>query len=219
LHFLASRHCAGRIANQWRKQMHSNRGVAVAAAGMILAMGLVAVSNAAEIKLALHGAMASSSPARAGAIRVTLHRLTPEGPGREIGTVEFRDVPHGLLIAPDLHELTPGPHAAHIHEKPDCGPAKRDGELVLGGAAGGHFDPKNTGRHEGPYGEGHLGDLPVLIAEADGGAKVPMLAPRLKAADIAHRTLMIHAGADRYDQHAAHAHGKGGMRMYCGVIP
>jgi Cu/Zn superoxide dismutase len=30
---------------------------------------------------------------------------------------------------------------------------------------------------------------------------------------------MIHAGADRYDQHAAHAHGKGGMRMYCGVIP
>jgi Cu-Zn family superoxide dismutase len=199
--------------------MRWNRAGAAAAAGIILAVGLVAVSHAAEIKLALHGAMASSSPVRVSAIRVTLHRLTPEGPGMEIGTVEFRDVRHGLLIAPELHDQMPGPHAAHIHENPDCGSAIQNGELVLGGAARGHFDPKNTGHHEGPYGEGHLGDLPVLIAEADGSAKNPVLAPRLKAADIARRTLLIHAGADRYDQHAAHAHGKGGMRMYCGVIP
>ena len=28
-------------------------------------------------------------------------------------------------------------------------------------AAGGQFDPLNTGDHEGPYGDGHLGDLPL----------------------------------------------------------
>ena len=163
--------------------------------------------------------MAVAGAARGEEITVTLNQVTPEGTGKEFGTVTFSDHRHGLMIAPDLRDLTPGPHGAHIHENPDCGPDKSHGKVVAGGAAGGHFDPDKTGQHAGPYGDGHLGDLPNLIVEEDGTATLPVVAPRVRLADIRSRALMIHAGADRYRRHGGHAHGKGGMRMYCGVIP
>jgi superoxide dismutase, Cu-Zn family len=46
----------------------------------------------------------------------------------------------------------------------------------------------------------------------------PELAPRVKVADVRGRALMIHHGADRYQDHAHHHQGMGGARMYCGVI-
>ncbi|NNE62329.1 MAG: superoxide dismutase, partial [Woeseia sp.] len=74
------------------------------------------------------------------------------------------------------------------------------------------------GEHAGPYGDGHLGDLPNLLVEPSGVSYVPVLAPRVTVADVKGRSLMIHAGADRYDEYGEHMHGKGGMRMYCGII-
>ena len=135
--------------------------------------------------------------------------------GKTFGLVSFEDGPHGLVISPRLHGLTPGPHAAHIHENASCAP---DEMGMPAGAAGGHYDPLGSGAHEGPYGEGHLGDLPNLIVEPNGMASLPVVAPRVTLADLKGRSLMIHAGADRYDKYAEHEHGKGGMRMYCGII-
>lgn len=149
---------------------------------------------------------------------VEVHAVTAKGQGANVGTVTFSDGEFGLLVTPDLHGLTAGPHGTHIHEKPSCAPMTMNGEVHPAGAAGAHYDPAGTGKHAGPYGDGHLGDLPNLIVEADGTATIPVLAPRLKAADLAGRSLMIHAQADRYDDHSAHHHGKGGMRMYCGVV-
>lgn len=160
-----------------------------------------------------------ASAANGEEITMKLNQVTPEGLDKEVGTVTFRDHQHGLFIAPNLRGLTPGPHGAHIHENPNCGPSKNHGKVVPGGAAGGHFDPGKTGQHAGPYGDGHLGDLPNLIVEEDGSASIPVVAPRLRVADIRSRALMIHAGADRYRRHGDHSHGKGGMRMYCGLIP
>ena len=34
------------------------------------------------------------------------------------------------------------------------------------------------------WGDGHLGDLPALFVDAGGSANQPVLAPRLKVADI-----------------------------------
>ena len=39
-------------------------------------------------------------------------------------------------------------------------------------AAGGHYDPAKTDRHEGPYGNGHLGDLPALYVDKEGKAVI-----------------------------------------------
>ena len=85
-------------------------------------------------------------------------------------------------------------------------------------AAGGHLDPAKTGRHEGPYGNGHLGDLPAIYVDADGKAGYPILAPRLKVVDLQGRSLMVHAGGDNHSDHPA-ALGGGGMRIACGVTP
>lgn len=145
----------------------------------------------------------------------TIHRITAEGVGDRVGTVTLADSAYGLRVSPDLHGLQPpGPHGAHVHENPSCTP----GDGGAGQTAGGHYDPRGTGRHAGPYGHGHLGDLPNLVVEANGDATIPVLAPRLTAADLTGRALMIHAGADRYGADDAHDHGKGGARMYCGVI-
>ena len=135
--------------------------------------------------------------------------------GKTFGIVEFKDGPHGLIVKPKLHGLDPGLHAIHVHENPSCEP---DDMGMPAGAAGGHYDPENSGVHAGPYGEGHLGDLPNLTVEPTGMATLTVVAPRVTVADLKGRSLMIHAGPDRYADYAEHEHGKGGMRMFCGVI-
>jgi Cu-Zn family superoxide dismutase len=89
---------------------------------------------------------------------------------------------------------------------------------IPGGAAGSHLDPDHTGKHEGPSGAGHLGDLPVLDVQADGTANQTLTAPRLKNVDVLKgRALMIHAGGDNYADAPAQL-GGGGGRFACGVI-
>jgi Cu-Zn family superoxide dismutase len=150
-------------------------------------------------------------------ITVIINLMTAEGIGKEIGTVTLSDSPYGLVLIPRLTGLTPGIHGFHIHEKPDCGTAK-DGEKVVPGlAAGGHFDPKGTGRHEGPYGNGHLGDLAALSVDKEGKATLPVLSPRLKVNDARGRSLMIHAGGDNYSDQPEKL-GGGGARVACGTI-
>ena len=75
-----------------------------------------------------------------------------------------------------------------------------------------------TKQHGLPWGNGHLGDLPALYVDMHGTANNPVLAPRLKLADIAGKSLMIHAGGDNHSDSPA-ALGGGGMRIACGVIP
>ncbi|KTD16983.1 superoxide dismutase [Legionella jordanis] len=129
--------------------------------------------------------------------------------GNSLGTVSFEDSKYGLLIKPELSGLPVGLHGFHIHQHPDCGDH--------GMKAGGHFDPGATNSHQGPYGEGHLGDLPVLATNSNGEANIPLLAPRLTTKDIKGRAIMIHAGGDNYSDNPPL--GGGGARIGCGKIP
>ncbi len=158
-----------------------------------------------------------SGAAFAGDIVVQMNLIADQGVGKSIGTVVISDTPHGLLIVPMLSGLMPGIHGFHVHQNADCGPAMKDGKQVAGLAAGGHYDPAGTGKHEGPYAQGHVGDLPALYVGADGMATTPVLAPRLKTADLMGRSVMIHAGGDNYSDTPA-ALGGGGGRIACGII-
>lgn len=149
-------------------------------------------------------------------ITVKMNSVTPEG-FKEIGTVTLSDSPYGLILTPQLMGLAPGIHGFHVHEKPDCGQAVEGDKMVPAMAAGGHFDPKGTGKHEGPYGNGHLGDLEVLYVDKDLKAVLPVLAPRLKVKDVKGRSLMIHMGGDNYSDQPEKL-GGGGARIACGVI-
>lgn len=151
-------------------------------------------------------------------IQVPMSIATPEGTGEAIGTVTITQTPYGLLFTPDLKDLPAGLHGFHIHENPSCSPAQKDNVMNAAQAAGGHFDPKHTGLHEGPFGAGHLGDLPGLYVDNLGMAQTPVLAPRLTSLkEINHTSLMIHVGSDNYSDHP-HPLGGGGARLVCGVI-
>jgi Cu-Zn family superoxide dismutase len=108
-------------------------------------------------------------------------------------------------------------HGFHVHENPDCGPKEKDGKKIPALAAGGHYDPAASKRHGLPWGDGHLGDLPSLFVDAMGNANNPVLAPKLKIADVKGRSLMIHAGGDNHSDHPD-PFGGGGARMVCGII-
>ncbi|MDA0218655.1 MAG: superoxide dismutase family protein [Proteobacteria bacterium] len=144
----------------------------------------------------------------------TMHAVSADGVGDSIGAISFQDSDHGLLIHPQLQGMAAGLHGLHVHQNADCGPGTNDkGETIAAGAAGGHMDPQGTGSHEGPYGDGHLGDLPNLVVLDDGTAGLVLLAPRLTVADLDGRAIMIHSGADDCtDSHP------GGDRAYCGIV-
>jgi Cu-Zn family superoxide dismutase len=154
-------------------------------------------------------------------ITVNMYRLDAEQPyGADeqfIGSIFFEDSEAGMIITPNLKNLQPGAHGFHIHSNPSCDPEQRDGSLILGLAAGDHYDPQEHKQHLGPHGEGHLGDLPVLVADDNGEATITLLAPRLKVADLKDRAVIIHAGGDNYADLPAPL-GGGGARQHCGVV-
>lgn len=150
-------------------------------------------------------------------ITVQMQMVDANGVGANVGQVTISESKYGLVFSPALKGLTPGMHGFHVHENPSCAAKEKDGKMVPALAAGGHFDPNGSGRHGTPWGDGHLGDLPGLVVDADGNANYPVLAPRLKAADLAGRSLMVHMGGDNHADHPAPL-GGGGARMACGVI-
>lgn len=154
----------------------------------------------------------------ADAETVTMNVINASGVGKVIGTIGLSDANEGLVVMPDLAELPPGDHGFHVHVNPNCGPgAGPDGQPAAGFAAGGHYDPTNTGKHLGPRGEGHKGDLPALRVDVGGNATNAVIAPHLKVADIKGRSIMIHAGGDNYSDQPSPL-GGGGARIACGVV-
>lgn len=150
-------------------------------------------------------------------VTIKMHKIDANGIGAEIGRIHFKDGPKGLVVSPRLRDLPPGAHGFHVHEKHSCKPGKTpDGKMAPGLAAGGHYDPDKSGKHEGPAGRGHKGDLPALEVAADGTASKSVAAPRLKVADLKGRAIMIHAGGDNYSDQPAPL-GGGGGRIACGT--
>ena len=159
-------------------------------------------------------ALVVATGAQAASEKVEMNLVTSQGVGQSIGSVTITETDKGLEFSPDLKALPPGEHGFHIHAKGSCQPATKDGKA----SAAGHLDPQNTGKHEGPEGAGHLGDLPALVVNNDGKATDAVIAPRLKSLDeIKDKALMVHAGGDNMSDQPKPL-GGGGERYACGVI-
>ena len=163
-------------------------------------------------------ATAIALPAMAANLTVIMHKVTQDGTGEAIGTITIASSAAGATLKLDLHGLPAGPHGFHVHENASCGPTMMNGVRIPGGAAGSHLDPDHTDKHEGPAGEGHLGDLPVLDVASNNTATQTLTAPRIKDIDVLKgHALIIHTGGDNYSDSPAMS-GGGGGRLACGVI-
>lgn len=151
-------------------------------------------------------------------VKVTLNQISVDGVGAAVGTVTIKQTKDGVELAVDLKDLTAGEHGFHLHEKPSCDPADKEGKKTSGQAAGPHWDPDTTKAHKGPGGGGHKGDLPKLTVPEGGKVKAKLPVAGLTLADFAGKSLMIHAGGDNYSD-TPKPLGGGGDRIVCGVVP
>lgn len=137
--------------------------------------------------------------------------VTMAGPdGAAMGEVTLTPTPHGVLVQADLTRLTPGAHGFHIHETGACTPDF--------GAAGGHYNPDDSGHGIMVETGMHAGDLPNIHAAADGTARADFLTDAValddgSLLDADGAAIVVHENPDSYGEDA----GAGG-RVACGVI-
>lgn len=124
------------------------------------------------------------------------------------GSVGFSEIPNGLRVTAQVTGLTPGEHGFHIHESGDCSAAD-------GSSAKGHYNP--AGKAHGHHDEAmhHSGDMPNLVANAQGEAKLAADISGVTLAEITGRSVVIHADPDDYKSQPA---GNSGKRVACGSI-
>ncbi len=136
--------------------------------------------------------------------------------GSAAGTIEFTQTNHGTLIVFDLHGLSPGAHAVHIHTSGNC-----DAKTKFT-SAGPHFSPEQKMHGFMVKGGPHPGDLPNQWAAADGtlhaGTVTNMFSLGNGKKSIFDRdgaSIIVHAKGDDYASQPA---GNSGDRIACGVI-
>jgi Cu-Zn family superoxide dismutase len=99
-----------------------------------------------------------------------------------------------------------------VHEAGDCSAADAS-------SAKGHFNPQGMKHGHHHHGERHVGDMPNLVADAQGRAVYKAEVKGLKLATgadgILGRSVVVHADPDDYQSQPA---GNSGARQACGVI-
>lgn len=139
-------------------------------------------------------------------------RIGPTAGNQAAGVANFAVVGDKVRIMVEVSGLTPGAHGIHVHEKGDC-------SAPDGTSAGGHFNPGAKAHGHPDTGEHHAGDLPQLIADANGVARYTAYSSALSIGsgdgNIVGRAIVIHANADDFKTQPA---GNSGPRVACGVI-
>jgi Cu-Zn family superoxide dismutase len=134
--------------------------------------------------------------------------------GKSLGTLRLEQAAQGLIIQGSLHGVPPGTHALHIHQVGKCEPPFK--------SAGDHFNPLSKQHGLRSEGGEHAGDLPNLVAPANGDVSVEVFAPGVTLTggkeavlDADGAAVVLHAKADDYASQPA---GNAGDRVACGII-
>jgi Cu-Zn family superoxide dismutase len=135
--------------------------------------------------------------------------------GDSLGQAILEEKAEGLNVGLDLKGLEPGPHGIHFHETGKCEPPDFE-------SAGDHYNPEDKD-HGLMNSEGaHAGDLPNIVAEADGTVLTEFMAPGVTLKE-GKTTLFIKEGTslvihEKADDGMSQPAGDAGKRIGCGVI-
>ena len=160
--------------------------------------------------LAVSGLVACAAPTPGP---VAVARLMPTQGNTTTGEVRFTTLGAKVFVEVQVSGLKPGAeHGFHVHEKGDC--SSGDGM-----STGGHFNP--LGHAHGAHGHGvhHAGDLPSLVADAQGHASLRFESATISvgtgATDVVGRGLIVHRDPDDFKTQPT---GNAGPRWACAVI-
>lgn len=139
--------------------------------------------------------------------------LQPTRGNTASGTVRFVQNGDTVKVTGEVKGLKPNAeHGFHVHEKGDC--SSGDGM-----STGGHFNPTGTAHGQHGHGVHHVGDLPSLVADAQGVAKVDFSTKDLTlkpgVTSIMDKGLIVHRDPDDYKTQPT---GNSGPRVACAVI-
>ena len=165
--------------------------------------GLFAVAGVAAFSLSVQ----AQSPTAKASLK--------DAAGKDVGTVQLVQTPHGVLLKMSLKGVAPGEHAFHVHAVGKC-------EAPFT-SAGGHFNPASK-KHGMEAAEGsHAGDMPNLYIPANGELRIDVANSMISLVkgqpnsvfDADGSAIIIHAGVDDYKTDPT---GNAGDRIVCGVI-
>lgn len=169
-------------------------------------------SRALGIATLLAALLASGCASVRTAERTAEVQLQPTRGHEARGRVEFRERQGGLEVVGTLTGLSPGQHGFHVHEKGDCSAPDAT-------SAGGHFNPTGQPHGHPAHERHHLGDMPMLEADASGKATLNVFLPGValegQPSGVVGRAVIVHAGADDFKTQPT---GNSGGRVACGVI-
>jgi Cu-Zn family superoxide dismutase len=154
------------------------------------------------------------------AVSLPAHAQTAKAPlkdaaGKDVGTVNLTQTPHGVLLKLSLKGIPAGEHAFHVHAVGKCEPPFT--------SAGGHFNPGGK-KHGMAAADGpHAGDMPNLHVPPSGELVVEIANPAISLVkgqpnsvfDADGSAIIVHAGVDDYRTDPT---GNAGDRIACGVI-
>ncbi|MBL9037037.1 MAG: superoxide dismutase family protein [Archangium sp.] len=139
--------------------------------------------------------------------------LSPKSGSTTSGEAEFTRVGNEVRLVLTVRGATPGLHAVHLHEKPDCSADDAS-------SAGDHWNPAASQHGELGHPPYHLGDIGNLQVTPEGTGTLSLSTSLWTIGDgartdVLDRSLVVHASSD--DLTSAPA-GNSGGRIACGVI-
>lgn len=131
------------------------------------------------------------------------------------GNVNFTEADGTVTMTVKVSGVTPGEHAIHIHENPDC--SAEDGT-----SAGGHWNPTQTTHGKWETGQAHhAGDIGNLTVDADGNGSLVFSTDQWcidcddAMKNLIGHSVIIHAAVDDFKTQPT---GNAGGRIGCAVI-
>lgn len=166
------------------------------------------------------GAGGAGGNAGRSSINLTIGAL---GTSMAAGTARFDKLSSGeIKLTVSVTGVAPASaqHGLHIHANGDCGDSPDgDGGMVVGGAAGGHWNPASHMHGTSPA-TNHLGDIGNIMVDATGAGMLTFMTDQWSidtgaTNDIVNHALILHANPD---DGTTQPTGNAGGRIGCVVI-